>query len=147
MAKFIFRLQNVLDIKEKLENQEKTNFSMAVARLNDEEEKLRQLHLQKAEYEEAYRKQSLGKLNVQELKFAKDNVEYIKGRIVEQTDAVNNAKRNLEIARFRMNEAIKERKIYDKLKEKAFEDFLHEENEAEKKEIDQLVSFRYNDKK
>lgn len=147
MAKFIYKLQNVLNIKMKLETQEKTNFSMAVAKLNEEEEKMTMLHLKKAEYEEAYRKQSSGKLDIKELKFAKDNIEYIKGRIVEQTEAINNAKRNLEIARFRMNEAIKERKIYEKLKEKAFEEFIHEENEAEKKEIDQLVSFRYNDKK
>ena len=35
--------------------------------------------------------------------------------------------------------------IHEKLKEKAFEEFMQEENEAEKKEIDELVSFRYND--
>lgn len=146
MAKFKFRLQNILDIKLKLETQEKTNFSMAIAALHNEEEKLQKLHLQKEAYEDEYRRVSSGKLNVRELKFAKDNIEYIKGRIIEQNDAVNYAKRNVEIARFRMNEAIKERKIYEKLREKAFEDFLHEENEGEKKEIDQLVSFRYNDK-
>lgn len=38
-----------------------------------------------------------------------------------------------------------ERKIYEKLREKAFEEFKQELNAQEKKEIDELVSFNYND--
>ncbi len=38
---------------------------------------------------------------------------------------------------------MKERKIYEKLKEKAFEEFKAEVNAQEQKEIDQLVSFRF----
>lgn len=146
MSKFIYRLQNILDIKVKLETQAKTNFSLVAARLNEEETKLEGLYVKKSEYEEDYRVKSMGKLNVMELKFAKDNIEYIKGRIEEQKEVINNVRRELEIARFRLNEAMKERKIHEKLKENAFEEFLQEENAAEKKEIDQLVSFRYNDK-
>lgn len=145
MAKFIYKLQNVLDVKLKMENQAKTDFSMAAARLNEEEEKLQRLFEKKADYEEEYRKKSTGRLDIVELKFAKENVEYIKGRIEVQNGVINMAKKELEIARFRLNEAIKDRKIHEKLKENAFEEFLQEENAAEKKEIDQLVSFRYND--
>ena len=107
MAKFIYKLQNVLDIKLKMENQAKTEFSMAAARLNEEEEKLQMLMKQKAEYEEEYRKKSTGKLDIAELKFAKDNVEYIKDRIRVQEGVINMAKKELEIARFRINEAIR----------------------------------------
>lgn len=145
MAKFVYRLQNVLDVKLKLESQAKTNFSMAVAKVNEEEEKLEQILLQKAGYEEEYRKKSTGRLNVMELKFARDNIEYIKGQIEIQKNVISMARKELEIARFRLNEAIKDRKIHEKLREKAFEDFVQEENDAEKKEIDQLVSFKYND--
>ena len=35
-------------------------------------------------------------------------------------------------------------KIKEKLKEKAFEEFVHEMSESEKKEVDELVSFTYN---
>lgn len=145
MAKFIYRLQNVLDVKLKLESQAKTDFSMAAARLNEEEEIMKGLLAKKAEFEEEYRKKSTGRLDIMELKHARDNVEYVKGRIELQNTAINHAKKDLEIARFRLNEAMKERKIHEKLKENAFEDFIQEENEAEKKEIDQLVSFQYND--
>ena len=37
----------------------------------------------------------------------------------------------------------KERKIYEKLKEKAFENFKAELNAEEQKEVDELVSFRF----
>ncbi|MGN0513551.1 MAG: flagellar export protein FliJ [Lachnospiraceae bacterium] len=146
MAKFIYRLQNVLDVKLKLENQARTNFSLAAAKVNEEEERLNALYAEKTAYEDDYRKKSSGKLNVFELKQARDNISYIDGRITAQKKNVEMAKKSLEIARFQLNEAMKERKIHEKLKENAFEEFMHEENEAEKKEIDQLVSFRYNDK-
>lgn len=144
MAKFIYKLQNVLDIKIKLESQAKTTFSLAAAKLNAEENKLIMLNNRLVECEEKYRQVSLGKLDIAEIKFAKENVEYVKGEIVEQNNVINRAKKELEIARFHLSEAIKDRKIHEKLKEKAFDDFLMEENDNEKKEIDQLVSFRYN---
>ena len=40
MAKFIYRMQNILDIKYKLEETEKQNFAAALQRLRNEEEKL-----------------------------------------------------------------------------------------------------------
>lgn len=144
MAKFIYRLQNVLDVKLKLESQAKTAFSLAAARLNEEEDKLNALYQAKLEAQEIYRQRSIGILDLMELKSAKDMVEYIKEQIVQQKKAVDQARKMLEVARFQLNEAMKDRKIHEKLKENAFEEFMHEENEAEKKEIDQLVSFTYN---
>ncbi len=43
-----------------------------------------------------------------------------------------------------MNEVVQERKVQEKLREKAFEEFKHELAEAETKEIDELVSYTYN---
>ena len=49
----------------------------------------------------------------------------------------------LSSAREKLNEAMKERKTYEKLKENAFEDFKKELNAEEQKEINELVSFRF----
>mgnify|MGYP007124825442 CR=1 FL=1 len=46
----------------------------------------------------------------------------------------------------RLADAVKERKVQEKLKEKAFEQFLQELNAQEMKEIDEVVSFNYNDR-
>ncbi len=42
--------------------------------------------------------------------------------------------------------AVKERKFQEKLIENAFEEFLHELNAQEMKEIDEVVSFNYNNR-
>ncbi|MDE5779553.1 MAG: flagellar FliJ family protein, partial [Lachnospiraceae bacterium] len=43
-----------------------------------------------------------------------------------------------------LKEAMQERKIHEKLRENQLEVFLQELNKEEMKEIDQLVSYRYN---
>ena len=54
------------------------------------------------------------------------------------------AEKNVDIARGRLNKVMVERKTQEVLKEKAFEEFVKELNESEKKEVDELVSFTYN---
>ena len=56
MAKFIYRMQSILDIKEKMVDQAKMEFAAARMRLNEEEEKLQNLILRKTAYEEQGRK-------------------------------------------------------------------------------------------
>ena len=57
MAKFIYRMQNILDIKNKLEIQAKNSYAAARMKLSQEEQKLNKLIEQKKSYEEAYRQQ------------------------------------------------------------------------------------------
>ena len=46
----------------------------------------------------------------------------------------------------RLTEIMKDRKTHEKLKEKAFEQFLQDENARESKEIDELTSYRHGKK-
>ena len=55
MAKFIFKMQSILDIKFRLEDQAKTAYGEARARLNKEEEILEKLEDKKSYYEERTR--------------------------------------------------------------------------------------------
>ena len=52
----------------------------------------------------------------------------------------------LDLATKKLNHAMQERKVHEKLKEKQFETFLQELNLEEIKEIDELVSYQYNEK-
>ena len=63
-----------------------------------------------------------------------------------QAVMVKLAERNVEASMKRLADAVKERKVQEKLKEKAFEQFLQELNAQEMKEIDEVVSFNYNDR-
>ena len=61
----------------------------------------------------------------------------------QQILVVKQKEKEVEVAREHLNEAMKERKTFEKLKEKAFEKFVAEENQKEQKEVDELVSYRY----
>ena len=67
MAKFIYRMQNILNLKTKLEEQQKMEFAAARKRLDEEEEKLNLLFRRKANYEEEGRWLREDSLNVQDI--------------------------------------------------------------------------------
>jgi flagellar FliJ protein len=63
--------------------------------------------------------------------------------IKQQMTAVKNAVHRLEIARIRLSDAMIERKTQERLKEKAFEEYMLEFDAEERKEVDELNSFNY----
>ncbi len=144
MAKFTYKMQNILDIKYKLESQAKTSFSIAAANLRKEEEKLEELQQRKRAYE--FRAQELiaDRLDFHEIKVNRTAIETMKGTIRSQTLAVHVAERNLESARKRLQEVMTERKTHEILKEKAFDEFKKELEKEESKAVDELVSFTHN---
>lgn len=143
MAKFIYRMQSVLNIKEKLEEQAKNEFALASQRLNEELEKLEQLENRQEEYRQEgvrLREDILDPLALQENVNA---LEYIKQAIIEQQKRVKAAVAEMERARKKLQECMIERKTHERLREKAFEEFKVEVNKQESKEVDELVSYVY----
>lgn len=143
MAKFVYRMQNILDVKNKLEVQARNSYAAARMKLSQEEEKLDRMFEQKKAYEENYRQQLSGNINILQINICKNAIELCKNQIKKQLVEVKVASLNLEAAQKRLGEVMKERKIQEKLREKAYEEFLQELNDQEKKEIDELVSFRF----
>lgn len=143
MAKFIYRMQNILDIKYKMENQARSAYANAKNRLDAERDKLDSLFAGKKRLENEYRKLAQGHLNVRDLLDGRRAIEYQKELIKGQMIEVRVAEKNFELARARLNEVMKDRKTHEKLRERAFDEFLLELNAQEKKEIDELVSYRY----
>ena len=143
MSKFIYRMQNILNMKYKLEDQAKTEFMLANQVLREEEEKLQKLKDRKAGYEEEVRRLLQNNLQVERIKENQEAVVRMKEFIIEQTACVKEAQYQVDLKTAKLTELRKERKAQEKLKEKAFENFLQEENAKESKEIDELVSFTY----
>ncbi len=143
MAKFQYKLQSVLDIKQKLENQEKIAFGLASAKLQEEQEILQDLMIQKAGYDKQARKLVEGSINVREINVCRKAIETMKAKIRIQMMNVHRAEKQLELARRKLNEVMIERKTYEKLREKKFEEFKMELAYEEKKEVDELVSYTY----
>ncbi len=147
MARFRFPMQSILDVKYKLETQAKQSFAAAQAALLAEEEKLENLRERKAGYEEKARSLLSGSLNVMDIEENKTAIIVMDGYIAEQTREVELARRKVERRREDMAEAMRERKTYETLRENAFQEFLAEENRAEGKTVDELVSYTYGQKK
>lgn len=143
MAKFTYRMQNILDIKIKMENQAKLAYGIANRRLSEEQEKLQQIFLQKASYEHRARELVSGTLKVQEIRECRKAIDVMKVRQRAQMMNVHAAEKNAEQARAELNRLMVERKTQEKLREKAFEEFKQELAYAEGKEIDELVSYTY----
>ncbi len=145
MAKFVYKMQNILSIKLKLEDQAKSTFGTAKQHLDEEEERLLAIEQRKENYERLLSEQMAGRLNIIEIRQTENAVEILKYKIKMQNIAVNAAKQQLELARIKLNEAIQERKIQENLREQAFLTFMEELKAEEQKEVDERVSFMYRD--
>ena len=147
VAKFVYRMQNILDIKSKLEVQAKNDFAQANAALLEEQEKLTEYFFKKRSCEERLRDEySKEKLDLSEVQFWKSNIEYTEGRIKEQTVCVMNAQTRADAKKEQMLQLMKERKTQEILKEGAFQQFVQEVRAEESKEVDELVSYTYGKK-
>ena len=107
------------------------------------EEELQRLQDRLLEAQEELRAEMASALNVRMIRRRENAVEIIRMYVRQQELVVIRCQKELEIARQRLNEAMKERKTYEKLRERAFEEFCLEENRKEQKEVDELVSYRY----
>lgn len=145
MAKFVYRMQSILDIKLKLENQAKIAYSIANNKLQEEQMKLQDILARRAKYENEARELVNGVIHVEKLRENKHAIDVLKSRQREQMMNVHVAEKNVEAARKHLNEVMTERKTHEKLKEKAFENFKQELQYMENKEIDELVSYSFHE--
>lgn len=143
MAKFIFKMESILSIKTKLEDQAKAEYGMEMMRLREEEHKLVLLENRRRGFEQQLLKAVNGRLVILSIRRLEDSVENLKYNIKLQIVVIRQQEERVAKARAKLDNAMKERKIYEKFKEKAFEQFKAELNAQEQKEIDQLVSFRF----
>ncbi len=143
MAKFTYRMQSILNIQYQLETQAKMELGRAQMRLMEEEEKLQRLIDRKEAYLEEGRKMRSDKLHVNDLKDNRNAMLIMDEMIEAQRGQVALAQKTVEAARLKLQEVMQERKMHEKLKEKAFEQFMSEENAAEGKAVDELTSYTY----
>ncbi len=146
MSKFVYRMQSILEVKKKLEEQARNDFAAARVRLTEEEEKLQILLDRKEAYEQKGRELRESALNVMEIIENKEAILRMDEFATQQRLEVKRAEDLLEEARVALQNAMQESKTQEKLREKAFEAFVKEENAKEAKEIDELVSYTYGKK-
>ena len=114
MAKFKYRMQNILDVKTKLETQAKNEYAVANQKYLSEQEKLSQLVLRRVDYEENLKKLLSDKINVVKISNARKDVNTMKTIIRSQMFEVKKAQDELEIKRKLLSDVMIERKTQDR---------------------------------
>lgn len=144
MAKFQYRMQNILNIKMKLEEQAKIEYGIASQKYQAEQKKLQDMLIRRVGYEKHLRNVMEGTLNLQKVRNAREAVNSMRVLIRRQMVEVHKAELEMEDARIALSNVMVERKTHEKLKEHAFDDFKKELRDTEGKEVDELVSYTYN---
>ena len=132
MAKFVYRMQSILDVKLKMEEQAKQAFAAAKIKVDEEQAKLEQLQTRKTGYEQRARELLLQKLDFLEIEANHNAIDRMDEFIALQRQHVKRAEELLEEAQEALAQVRMERKAQEILKEKAFEEFKQELNRAEK---------------
>ena len=143
MTKFTFRLESILAIKLKLEEQAKMEFAAAKMRLNEEEDKLQALKDRKEAYEQELKRLYMGNLDVRRINSTSAAIEVTETQINTQVFAVKRAEKKVTAASDKLNTVMQERKSMEKLKENKFAEYMREYNEEESKQTDELISYQY----
>lgn len=143
MAKFKYRMQNILNVKLQLETQAKMELGRQQALLREEQDRLKNLEDRKEDYLEEGRRIRGDVLNAGQLRDNANAISAMDDLILAQEDRVDEALLRVEQARAKLQEVMQDRKMHEKLKEKAFEQFMSEEKAAEGKAVDELTSYTY----
>ena len=144
MSRFRYRMQSILDLKYKTETQAKSEFGMANVELSKQEEALNSLILRRRFYfEEGKRLRESKSLPLTDIMQNDYFISCMDEAISEQKENVKKAEEAVEEKRVKLTVEMQERKIQEKLREKAFESYLADEKRAEALETDQRSSFIY----
>ena len=146
MSRFRYRMQNILDVKSKLEEQARMEFALANRALQEEEEKLEILKQRKQAYEDEIVRLLHETLQLDRIKENEQASKTMDELIAAQQLQARAAERKVDAARAKLQAVMQERKTHEKLREHAFDEFVQEENAKESKEIDELTSYRYGQK-
>ncbi|MBN2482995.1 MAG: flagellar export protein FliJ [Candidatus Omnitrophica bacterium] len=150
MIRFRFRLQRVLELRTRKEEEKERELAHLKTMLREAEEFLEELK------DQSFRvSQQIGSLHdndsrsldIQELLRYYDYLEYVRNMIVDQIDAIKTIIINLDRKREELIEASKERKIIEKLKDTQYKKFREFVNQWENRFIDEMGTINFNYRK
>lgn len=143
MAKFRYSMENILRIKERLEEQKRMELGQAMVVYQDEQNsQLAIEHKQKIYLDEFYGQQNQ-LTNGASLKAMSQQLSYYEKMLKEQKLLVKKALDQVEFKREALKKALEERKVQEKLKEHAYEGYLEDEKLKEQQMLDEVVGYRY----
>ncbi len=145
MKKYKFRLQTVLDIKEKKVEQKLQELAQIVSVLNKEVEIEKQLIQERNTLQSSII--TINSIDTPISLFEMQNSRGYWGnlgiKIAQQKERIKNVETFMKAKQQEVNEAIKEKKVLENLKEKEQEKFYKEFLAYERRELDEIAISRY----
>lgn len=141
MVDFNFRLEKVLNYKKTLEDYKKSQYGVVQKKLFDEEDKLAKFNKYKNIVKNE-KNQTVIKTNIGNLAMYNNYINDLSRKIKSQEQIVNKTRKDAEEAKEEMITAVKEKKIFEKLKEQEYEEYLYQLKRDEEKQTDAIVSYK-----
>ena len=143
MRRFSFRLQSILNIKEKKLEDERLKLANIISTLESQKDVFLELNEKKDSYSKELNcaiENSI--LDIQNVVSYKNYINMLEQDIKTQFEIIKKTQTELEEQQIQVNKAYKEVKILEKLKEKQYKNFLFEYEQNQIKEIDDITSSR-----
>ena len=140
--RFKFRLASIKKLKEYIEKQCKDEFARCLTNLYLAQEQQRRTEENIKFMEEEISGMQQGVLNLPNLIISQDYLSFLHEELVRQKQVVAEKKEELEIARSKLMEAMKNRKIMDKLEEKQYQQYIYEQDKKEQALLDDFAGRR-----
>ena len=106
MAKFVFKMESILSIKYKLEDQAKAEYGLEIAKLHEEEEKLEKLKKKKLAYQTELTEAVQNHLIIFQIKKLENSIENVKYNMNLQRIVIKQQQLKVDEAREKLDEAV-----------------------------------------
>ena len=141
---FRFKLQRVLDLKLKQEDEKKNQIATLMQAIKTKEDELEALISEKKQKEFSLNDNRKRGISILEIRNINQYLLFLDKKINTLRFEISSLESNLNQKRLEYLELQKERKTFEKLKEKDYEKYLYNEKKEEEKMIDQIVTFNKN---
>jgi len=144
LKKYSFRLQPVLEIRQNVLEDKRLEMAKVIKLLNEQQIELEKLQEKIKLYKQNFCEIPINQeVNVYELSNYEEYLVVLNTQIKFQEGLIENTKKVLKSKQDEVNEALKEVKVLEKLKEKQSEKFYRDIEKKEADEIDDIVTSRY----
>ena len=141
---FKYQFETILNLKIRMEDMKKGELKLALEKLQKEKEKLTNLNNEKETQYKVFKEKQEEKFTAEDLRAFNNYINALNKKIDEQATMVLKEEKKVSKVREELVKVSKEKKMFEKLKEKKYEEYMQEYYAAEQQVVDNIVSFKYN---
>ena len=140
---FKFKFEAILNLKVRMEDMKKAELRRISKELEDEKEKLKTLMQEREVLYEKVREKSSRGITKQELITFNNYVSVLKRKITNQKSVIFEISTRLDKVRQELVKVSQEKKMFEILKEKKYDEYMKEYYKKDQEVVDNLISFRF----